>query len=65
MRTHEEIENIDWRARDPDWDEPCIECGGDGDQDKLFLRMHGSGLCKTCYDEFKQRLRDDEVQGVE
>ena len=63
MRTHEEIENIDWWARNSD--EPCIECDGDGDQDKLFLRMHGSGLCKTCYDVFKQRLRDEEVQGVE
>jgi len=41
----------------------CVECLGES-QSWLLLN-HPSGLCQDCYDEFKQRLRDGEVQGVE
>ena len=40
----------------------CIEC-----EEPIISgwRWHPSGLCRTCYDTFKQRLRDNEVQGSE
>jgi len=44
-----------------DW--VCIECAkGAG---SWFVMNHPSMLCQDCYDLFKQRLRDGEVQGVE
>jgi len=38
----------------------CIEC-----ESKNRLWNHPSGLCPDCYQLFKQRLRDNEVQGIE
>jgi hypothetical protein len=56
----DEDEEID----DPSEPVLCIEC----DQEETMSigdHYHPSGLCKGCYDAFKQRLRDGDVQGVE
>lgn len=48
----------------------CIECDRRsrwmvGEDEKGNFYFHPSGLCKRCYDVFKQRLRDGDVQGGE